>query len=194
MKKICVYCGSSDSVHPDYLAAARQAGATLAQRGLTVVYGGGKTGLMGAVADGALDAGGDVIGVIVESMNTPALAHYGLTRLEVSPRIHERKARMYELADGYIALPGGFGTFDELFETLTWGQIGEHSKPVGLLNARRYFDRLLSALDLAVEEGFVFSEHRNAIACDIDPGRLLDKMNNHSYPEDAMRRWMRQNQ
>ncbi len=192
MKRICVYCGSSDSVHPDYLAAARQMGATLARRGLALVYGGGRTGLMGAVADGALAAGGEAIGVIVESMNTPALAHPGLTRLEVTARIHQRKARMYELADGFIALPGGFGTFDELFETLTWAQIGEHDKPVGLLNVRSYYDRLLAALDLAVDEGFVFPEHRLTLACDTDPDRLLDKLGNHRHPAEAVRRWMRQ--
>jgi uncharacterized protein (TIGR00730 family) len=167
-------------------------GMTLARRGLALIYGGGKTGLMGAVADGALAAGGQAIGVIVESMNTPALAHPGLTRLEVTARIHERKARMYELADGFIALPGGFGTFDELFETLTWAQIGEHDKPVGLLNVRNYYDRLLSALDQAMDEGFVFPEHRLAIACDTDPDHLLDKLDNHRHPAEAVRRWMRQ--
>lgn len=192
MKRICVYCGSSDSVHPDYLAAARRMGAALARRGLALVYGGGKTGLMGAVADGALASGGEAIGVIVESMNTPALAHPGLTRLEVTARIHERKARMYELADGFVALPGGFGTFDELFETLTWAQIGEHDKPVGLLNVRNYYDRLLAALDLAVDEGFVFAEHRRIIACDSDPESLLDRLGNHRHPAEAVRRWMRQ--
>ena len=107
-------------------------GRVLAESGIRLIYGGGKTGIMGALADGTMQAGGEVYGVIVESMNTPALAHMGLTRLEVTATIHERKARMYELAEGYIALPGGFGTFDELFETLTWAQIGVHAKPIGL--------------------------------------------------------------
>ena len=126
----------------------------LARRGLTIIYGGGKTGLMGALADAALEAGGRVTGVITESMNTPALAHAGITRLEVTATIHQRKARMYALADGYIALPGGYGTLDELFETLTWAQIGEHSKPVGLLNVNGYYDRLLEMLDRATAEGY----------------------------------------
>ncbi len=119
MESICVFCGSSDSVSPDYLAAARQTGRILAERRLRLIYGGGKTGLMGAVADGALEAGGEVIGVIIPSMHTSALAHMTLTRMDVVPDMHARKARMHELADGYIALPGGFGTFDELFEAVT---------------------------------------------------------------------------
>jgi uncharacterized protein (TIGR00730 family) len=119
MESICVFCGSADAVSPDYLAAARQMGQVLAEHKLRLIYGGGKTGLMGAVADGALEAGGEVIGVIIPSMNTPALAYKNLTRMDVVPHMHARKARMHELSDGYIALPGGFGTFDELFETIT---------------------------------------------------------------------------
>jgi len=192
MDSICVYCGSADGISPDFVAAARQTGATLARAGITLVYGGGKTGLMGAVADAALEAGGKVIGVIVQTMNTPALAHTGLTRLEVTDTIHRRKARMYELAQGYIALPGGYGTFDELFETLTWGQIGEHSKPVGLLNTRGYYDPLLTMLDRATEEKFIFSEHRKALLCQADPAQLLAAMQAYEHPHDAVKRWMRQ--
>lgn len=192
MDSICVYCGSSDSVSPDYLVAARQMGLMLAQSGLRLVFGGGKTGLMGAVADGALAGGGEVIGVIIPSMNTPALAHTGLTRMDVVPDMHARKARMHALADGYIALPGGFGTFDELFETLTWAQTGAHQKPVGLLNVKNYYAPLLAALDHAVAEGFIFPEHRAALCCDSDPQKLLEAMKNHSYPHQAVRRWMRQ--
>jgi uncharacterized protein (TIGR00730 family) len=136
MTSVCVFCGSSDSVHPEYFSAARRMGQILAERGLGLIYGGGKTGLMGALADGAIQAGGEVIGVIVPSMNTPALAHEGLTRMDVSINMHHRKARMHELADAYIALPGGLGTFDELFETLTWSQTGEHEKPVGVEHPR----------------------------------------------------------
>ena len=150
MKSICVFCGSSDSVHADYLTAAHQLGKTLAERGIRLIFGGGKTGLMGAVADGVLEAGGEVIGVIIPSMNTKALAHDGLTRMEVPLTMHARKAKMHELADGYIALPGGFGTFDELFETVTWAQTGAHEKPVGLLNVRGYYNPLLAAMDHAV--------------------------------------------
>lgn len=192
MKSICVFCGSSDAVSPAYLAAARQMGQVLAKRGLRLVYGGGKTGLMGAVADGALEGGGDVIGVIIPSMNTGPLAHLGLTQMEEVLTMHARKARMHDLADGYIALPGGFGTFDELFETLTWGQTGAHEKPVGLLNVKNYYAPLLAALKHAVQEGFVFQEHLDVLTSDEDPDRLLDKMQSHKHPHDAVRRWMRE--
>ena len=192
MKSICVYCGSADHVHPDYLQAGRLMGQTLAQNGIRLVFGGGKTGIMCAVADGALQAGGEVIGVIIESMNTPALAHTGLTRLEVTPTIHERKSRMYSLSDGYIALPGGFGTFDELFETITWGQIGIHEKPIGLLNTRNYYVPLLAAIQHAEAEGFIFAEHRQMLCTANDPAELLACMRNHQHPTEAVRRWMRQ--
>ena len=192
MKSICVFCGSSDSVHTDYLRGAYQMGRVLAKRGLRLIYGGGKTGLMGAVADGALEAQGEVIGVIIPSMNTPALAHKGITRMDVSADMHARKRRMYELADGYIALPGGFGTFDELFETLTWAQIGAHEKPIGLLNTRNYYAPLLAALDHAVDEGFIFREHRAALCCEVEPEALLDAMAKHQHPYEAVKRWMRE--
>jgi len=192
MKSICVFCGSADAVHADYLEGARQMGVTLARRGLRLVFGGGKTGLMGAVADGALSAGGEVIGVIIPSMNTPALAHMGLTRMDVPPDMHARKARMHELADGYIALPGGFGTFDELFETVTWAQTGAHEKAVGLLNTRNYYAPLLAAIDHAVAEGFIFAEHRNALCYDTDPTALLDAMGAYVHPHAAVKRWMRE--
>lgn len=193
MDSICVYCGSADGISSDFVTAARQTGITLARAGITLIYGGGKTGLMGAVADGVLEAGGQVVGVIVQTMNTPALAHQGLTRLEVSETIHQRKARMYELAQGYIALPGGYGTFDELFETLTWAQIGEHNKPVGLLNTRGYYDPLLAMLDHAMQEKFIFPEHRKALLCNSDPAKLLETMRSYEHPKEAVKRWMRQN-
>jgi uncharacterized protein (TIGR00730 family) len=192
MKSLCVYCGSSDSVSLDYLVAARQMGRVLAERGLRLIYGGGKTGLMGAVADGVLEEGGEVVGVIIPSMNTPALAHMKLTKMEVVPDMHARKARMHALSDAYIALPGGFGTFDELFETVTWAQVGEHEKPVGLLNVKDYYAPLLGALKHAVQEGFVFREHVDAIACETEPETLLDAMQNHQHPHEAGRRWMRE--
>jgi uncharacterized protein (TIGR00730 family) len=192
MKSICVFCGSSDNVAAEYLTAARNMGHVLSERGIRLVYGGGKTGLMGAVADGALEAGGEVVGVIITSMNSPALAHMGLTKMEVMPEMHARKRRMHELAEGYIALPGGFGTFDELFEALTWGQVGEHEKPIGLLNVKNYYDLLLAALDHAVEEGFIFREHREGLYCEADAATLLDVMENYKHPHEAVRRWMRQ--
>ena len=192
MKSICVYCGSSDAVSPDYLAAARQMGQVLAGRGLRLIYGGGKTGLMGAVAEGALEGGGEVVGVIIPSMNTPALAKNDLTHMDVTPDMRARKARMHALSDGFIALPGGFGTFDELFETLTWAQVGEHEKPVGLLNVKDYYIPLLTALQHAVQEGFVFQDHLDTLACESDPETLLDAMGNHQHPHEAVRRWMRE--
>ncbi len=191
MHSICIFSGSSDSVHADYLTAARSLGVFLAGKGIRIVYGGGKTGLMGAVADGALSAGGEVIGVIIPSMNIPALAHDGLTRMDVPPDMHARKARMHELADGFIALPGGFGTFDELFETITWSQIGHHQKPIGLLNTKNYYAPLLAALDHAVDEGFIFKEHRDALCCASDPDALLNAMLEYEHPHDAVKRWMR---
>ena len=192
MRSMCVFCGSSDAVHSDFKSAARTMGITLAERGLRLIYGGGKTGLMGAVADGVLEAGGEVTGVIIPSMNTDSLAHDGLTLMEVSPGMHTRKARMYELADGFIALPGGFGTMDELFETLTWGQIGNHQKPVGLLNVNNYYVPLLAAMDHAVQEGFVFKEHRDAVFVDSDQGQLLNAMSKYEHSDAAVKRWMRE--
>ena len=192
LQSICVYCGSANQASRDYFVVARQVGETLARRGLSLVYGGGKTGLMGALADGALAQGGQVVGVIPEGMNTPELAHTSLTRLEVTATIHQRKARMYELADGYVALPGGYGTLDELFETLTWAQIGEHSKPVGLLNVDGYYDLLLKMLDRAMEEKFLFPEHRRLLLCYPDPDSLLEAMLKFEPPLEAVKRWMRQ--
>jgi hypothetical protein len=192
MKSICVFCGSSDAVHADYKTAAYQLGVMLARNGLRLVYGGGKTGLMGETANGALSAGGEAIGVIIPSMNTPALAHTGLTRLEVAPDMHARKARMHELADAYIALPGGFGTWDELFETITWAQTGAHEKPVGLLNVKNYYDPLLAAMDHAVAEGFVFSEHRNSVLSESTPQALLERMANYEHPREAVKRWLKE--
>lgn len=192
MQSICVYCGSANQASRKYFMVAQRMGETLARRGLTLVYGGGKTGLMGALADGVLAQGGQAIGVITNGMNTPELAHTGLTRLEVTGTIHQRKARMYELADGYIALPGGYGTLDELFETLTWGQIGEHHKPVGLLNVEGYYNSLLDMLDRALAEKFLFPEHRRALLCESEPDKLLDRMKGYQPPYEAVERWMRQ--
>jgi uncharacterized protein (TIGR00730 family) len=192
MKSICVFCGSSDTVHADYLSAARSLGRTLSERGLRLIYGGGKTGLMGAVAHGVLEAGGEVVGVIIPSMNTVALAYVGLTQMDVVDGMHARKARMHELADGYIALPGGLGTFDELFETVTWAQTGAHEKPVGLLNVKNYYAPLLTAIDHAVQEGFVFQEHRDVLFCESDANALIDKMEQYKHPREAVKRWLRE--
>ena len=192
MKSICVFCGSSDNVHTDYIEGARLMGRTLAERGIRLIYGGGKTGLMGVVADAVLEAGGMAVGVIIPSMNTAALAHIRLTQMDVVDGMHARKARMHELSDGYIAMPGGFGTFDELFETVTWAQTGAHEKPVGLFNIRNYYVPLLTAIDHAVAEGFIFQEHRDVLFSDADPNALIDKMERYEHPKAAVKRWMRE--
>ena len=189
---ICVFCGSSDSVHADYKLAARQMGELLAKNNIRLIYGGGKTGLMGAVANGVIENGGEAVGVIIPSMNTEALAQEGLARMEVEPSMHTRKERMYALADAFIALPGGFGTLDELFETLTWKQIGEHGKPVGLLDVRGYYQPMLEMIKHFAKEGFIFSEHGEAILHDPDPITLLEAMSNHNHSDESVKRWMRQ--
>lgn len=191
MKSICVYCGSADGIAAPYREAAREMGALLAGRGIRLIFGGGRTGLMGEVADAALAAGGEVVGVITRAMNTPALSHAGLTRLEVTETIHERKARMHALAEGFIALPGGYGTLDELFETITWGQIGIHEKPVGLLNTLDYYDPLLAVIERAIREGFIFPEHRALLKHAATPEGLLAALESHQHPTEAVKRWMR---
>lgn len=186
---VCVYAGSADHLHEDYLQAAREMGGLLARSGIRLVYGAGKTGLMGAVADGALQAGGEVVGVTPEGLNTRQLVHTGLTQIEIVPDIQLRKARMSALADAFIALPGGLGTFDELFETLTWVQIGLHRKPVGLLDTRRYFGPLLNMIENAYQEGFIYAEHRLILVHDSQPQGLLDKLLNFQLPEN-LERWV----
>lgn len=189
IQTITVYCGSADGLNEDYYTAARQMGALLAERKISLVYGAGKTGLMGAIADGAITAGGEVIGIIPQSLNTPALAHNGLTRLEVTGDIQTRKARMSQLADAFIALPGGYGTFDELFETLTWAQIGIHSKPVGLLNTRGYFNPLIEMVENACREGFIYPEHRGLFCAASSPVELLSALESFESPF-GLERWL----
>jgi hypothetical protein len=189
IKSVCIYCGSSDKIHPQYLEAARQIGAAVARRGWVLWYGAGGTGLMGAVADGALQADGQVIGVMPDLFYTPSLAHFNLTRLEVVESMHQRKARLAEQADAFIALPGGYGTLEEFFEILTWAQIGLHSKPVGLLNTACYFDPLLAMIDKAQQEGFIYGEHRLLFAHAEQPEALLDALANHQAPP-GLERWL----
>ena len=189
MKSICVYCGSSDKIRPEYLAVARSMGEAIANRRLQLWYGAGSTGLMGALAEAALQTGGEVIGVIPGMFNNPTLAHYGLTRLEVVESMHERKQRLAQQADAFIALPGGYGTLEELFEILTWAQIGLHSKPVGLLNVFGYFDPLLGMLELALNEGFIYNEHRLLLHTAQDPEVLLDALLVYQTP-DGLERWL----
>lgn len=189
MNSICVYSGSSDKIHPDFQDAAYEMGTVLAGEGIVLVYGAGCTGLMGAVADGALESGGKVIGVMPRIFNTPQLAHQNLTRLEIVDDMHQRKARLVELADGFIALPGGFGTMEELFEILTWAQIGLHKKPIGLLNVRHYFDPLLDFIDSASAEGFIYPEHRSLFSSSEKPFDLLKVLLNHR-PPPGLERWL----
>ncbi|MDH3693493.1 MAG: TIGR00730 family Rossman fold protein [Gammaproteobacteria bacterium] len=175
MKRICVFCGSKEGKQPEYVEAARALGAEVAARGLGVVYGGAHVGLMGAVADGALERGGEVIGVIPTFLLEKELAHDGLTELREVSSMHERKAMMVNLSDGFISLPGGLGTFDETMEILTWAQLRIHEKPCGLLNVDGYYDRLIEFLDHASEQEFVSPAHRQMILMEHTPGRLLDK-------------------
>ncbi|QFZ19663.1 LOG family protein [Saccharothrix syringae] len=180
--RVCVYCGSS-SAGPVYLAAARQVGATLARRGIELVYGGARVGTMGAVADGALQAGGRVIGVIPQSLTTWELAHNGLTELRVVAGLHERKATMTELSDAVLALPGGAGTLDELFEAWTWAQLKVHTKPVGVLNVANFFDPLLAMVDHMAAEGFLKPAYREMLLVDDDVDRLLDRFADYRPPD-----------
>jgi uncharacterized protein (TIGR00730 family) len=174
--RICVFCGSSPGRSSSYAAAARRLGATLARRGIGLVYGGGNVGLMGIVADAVLADGGEVAGVIPRALVDRELAHARLTELVVVDTMHERKQRMHDLSDAFIAMPGGFGTLDELCEILTWRQLGFHEKPIGLLDAAGYFGPLSAAFDHAVREGFVAAQHRALLALDDDPVRLLDRL------------------
>ncbi len=189
MKTVCVYCGSSDKMSDEYLQCASEMGASIAGRGLVLAYGAGSTGMMGAVADGALQAGGEVVGVIPEMFATPALMHTRLTRLEIVASMHARKQRLVELSDAFIALPGGYGTFEELFEILTWAQIGLHTKPVGLLNSIHYFNPLLAAIEHARVEGFMYAEHGSLFVCDEQPAGLLDRLEHYRYPQ-GMEKWL----
>ncbi len=189
IQSICVYCGSADDLGPIYLDAAAQTGTLLAQHHLRLIYGAGKTGMMGALADSVLNNGGEVIGITPEGLNTPQLIHSNLTCLEVTPDIHTRKARMSLLADAFIALPGGYGTLDEFFEALTWAQIGLHAKPIGLLNTNHYYDPILEMIEKAQREKFIYSEHQQLLVQDCDPGALLDKVLAFHTPE-GLERWV----
>ena len=176
MERVCVFCGASAGRDPAYLDAARGFGAELARRGLGLVYGGGRVGLMGAVADGALGGGAEVIGVIPQELVDRELAHPALTELHVVETLHARKALMAGLADGFVALPGGFGTLDELLEQLTWSQLGLHAKPVGLLDVGGYWGPLVALARHAVEEGFVREADLRAVAVAGDGPSLLDRL------------------
>lgn len=171
---------------------AHQLGGLLVERELGLVYGGGGTGLMGAVAEGVLEAGGHATGVTIRMFDTPEMGRPGLSELYVFDTMHQRKAKMVELSDGFVALPGGLGTLDELVEALVWSQLGIHTKPVGVLNYRRYFDRFLSVLDHAKDEGFLFSERAELLVSAEDPAALIDQMQDFKPQVDLSRRWLLQ--
>ena len=187
-RRVCVYCGSSNDVSEAYLRAARELGVLLAGRGIGVVFGGGRVGLMGALADGALAAGGEVLGVIPEKLQSLELGHLGLTELFVVDSMHARKTMMAHLSDAFVALPGGWGTLEEIFEVTTWTQLNYHHKPVGLLNVDGYYDRLLEFLAHAASEGFVRPAHRNLMQSSSDPAALLEAMAVVEIPE--LGRWI----
>lgn len=188
-RRICVYCGSNAGTNPAYRAAARHLGTLLGERGIGLVYGGGKVGLMGVVADAALAAGGEVIGVIPEALRAREVGHTGLTGLRVVNTMHERKALMEALSDAFIALPGGLGTLDELFEILTWSQLGMHAKPCGLLDVAGFFAPLVAWLDHATAEGFVRPPHRAMVMVETDAARLLERFAEYQAP--ALGKWLR---
>lgn len=182
MDSIAVFCGSSEGYNEAYRETAYALGSVLAERGITLVYGGGKIGLMGAVAEGALQNGGKVIGIIPSFLQTKEIAHEGLTELIITDNMHDRKVKMYERCDGVITLPGGWGTMDEMFEMLTWGQLGLHTKPIGILNVNGYYDSLKVLMNNMVQEGFL-NEYTNEIILNSDSiEELLELMNNYEAP------------
>jgi uncharacterized protein (TIGR00730 family) len=188
LKRVAVFTGSNPGSRPEYLEAARALGDTLARRGLTLVYGGARVGLMGALADAALAAGGPVTGVMPEALVAKEVAHAGLSELHVVRSMHERKALMADLADAFVAMPGGWGTLDELFEILTWAQLGLHRKPCAVLNVRGYFDPLLAFLDHSVREGFVRDEHRAMLLVAASAAELLDRLGEARPP--VVEKWI----
>lgn len=176
MKSVCVFCGASPGGSPEYLAAARATGQSLARRGLTLVYGGASRGLMGAVADTVLELGGQVVGIMPRPLARDEIVHTGLTELVLVDSMYERKRLMFERADAFLTLPGGFGTLDELAEVLTMSQLGMHARPCGLLDVRGFFDPLMAYFDRAVAERFLRPEHRDLVIVGNDPDRLLDAL------------------
>jgi uncharacterized protein (TIGR00730 family) len=188
MQRVCVFCGSSRGARPAYAAAARALGRELVARGQGLVYGGGNVGLMGVVADAVLAAGGEAIGVIPHALMAREIGHTGVTTMHVVDSMHERKARMADEADAFVALPGGVGTFEEMFEAITWTQLGLHAKPCGLLNEDGFYDDLLRFLDHAWAEGFIKPETRAIVKASADPAELLDLLAGAAIP--PVPRWI----
>jgi len=190
---ICVYCGASDGVNGEYLASASALGAEIARRGYGLVYGGGSVGLMGAVARGVAENGGNVHGVIPTPLLPKEVSGPPIGTLEIVDSMHTRKARMAELADAFIALPGGFGTLEELFETITWTQLGIHRKPIGLLNVAGFYDPLLAMIEHSIAQGFVRPKYRGLLVAESDPAALLDRLIVHEAP-DGFVQWITKEQ
>lgn len=190
LRRLCVYCGSKAGHRPAYAEAARALGTRLAEEGVGLVYGGASVGLMGVVADAVLDAGGEVLGVIPRGLAAKEIAHEGLTELLVVGSMHERKALMADLADAFMALPGGLGTLEEIAEALTWAQLGLHAKPCGLLNTAGYFDGLVAFLGHAADEGLLRPEHHALAVVEATPEALLARLRTYRLPE--MPRWITQ--
>jgi uncharacterized protein (TIGR00730 family) len=188
IQRVCVYCGSSDGARTDYVAQAQATGRALAARGLGLVYGGGGIGLMGACASAAFTAGTEVIGIIPRSLATKERLNEHVTELRVVRTMHERKALMVEMSDAFIALPGGFGTFDELFETLTWAQLGIHQKPIGVLNTAGYYDPFIAIVDRAINEGFVRPQYRQLLTIHDELENLLDALTQYE-PVPSLVHW-----
>jgi uncharacterized protein (TIGR00730 family) len=189
MKRLCVFCGSNKGRRSEYAGATRKMGKALAARGIGLVYGGGHVGLMGVIADAVLEAGGGVIGVIPRAMVDKELAMDGLTQMHVVDTMHQRKALMAELSDGFAALPGASGTADEFFEIMTWAQLGLHTKPIGMLNVSGYFDLLLRWLDQTVAEGFLKARHRQLVLEAPEPDELLDRLQSYK-PRKNVGKWI----
>lgn len=190
MQRVCVFCGSSPGARPIYVQAARQLGRTLARQGLTLIYGGARVGTMGQLAQAALEAGGHVIGVIPHALVQMEVAHTELPDLRVVGSMHERKALMADLADAFVALPGGLGTIEEFFEVLCWSQLGLHTKPCGLLNVDGYYDRLTAFLDHSVQEQFVQAAHRDLVLIEQDPDVLLNGFQRYQAPKTSKAEWI----
>ena len=186
-RRICIFCGSSSGTREVYRQAAQTVGRLLCGRGIELVYGGGHVGLMGIVADACLNEGGRVIGVIPQALADREVAHTGLTELRIVSSMHERKALMADLSDAFISLPGGYGTWEEFFEVLTWSQLGIQRKACGVLNVDGYYDPLLEMADRALSEGFLRDVHRDLLLSDSDPGRLVDRLSNYAVP--AVDKW-----
>lgn len=189
IRRVCVFCGSRFGDRPEYSAAATALGRELVARGWGLVYGGGSVGLMGVVADAVLESGGEVVGVIPEALATKELLHPRVEPMHVTPGMHARKQLMADHAEAFVALPGGFGTFEELFEIVTWCQLGLHAKPVGLLNTAGFYEPLVNLIEHAITEGFIKPEQRRLLVVSESPGELLDLLQTHPLP--PVRRWIR---